>query len=180
MEAHTFNATGGRMNSEKIFIDALEYEKRVRDMYFEAMENVDDSRGKELFRALGDDEQSHVDFLEYSLETLKSGGAIDIDRLETAIPSKEMIAKHVAAMTDRIPGEMLGNVKRLLNSALSIEVETSTYYRGAIEKTEGEIQAIFKKFLGIEERHVEVVQIELDCASNNGFWFNFMEIDLED
>jgi hypothetical protein len=27
---------------------------------------------------------------------------------------------------------------------------------------------------------VEVVQIELDFASNNGYWFNFMETDMED
>ena len=87
------------MNSEQIFIDALEYENRIRDMYFQAMENVDDRRGKELFKALGDDEQSHVDFLEYSLATLKAGNVIEIDRLKTAIPSKKMIAAHVTAMT---------------------------------------------------------------------------------
>jgi rubrerythrin len=168
------------MNSEKIFIDALEYEKRVRDMYYHAMETVDDSRGRELFKTLGDDEQSHVAFLEYSLETLKSGGTIDIDRLQTAIPSKALIASHVARMTERIPDQMLGNVKRLLNSALAIEVETSAFYREALEKTTGSIQAIFAKFLEIEERHVDAVQVELDHASHSGFWFNFMEIDLED
>ena len=75
---------------------------------------------------------------------------------------------------------MLGNVKRLLNSALSIEVETSAFYRDALGKTEGDIHKIFTKLLEIEERHVEAVQMELDQASKNGFWFNFMEIDLED
>ena len=168
------------MNSEQIFIDALEYEKRIRDMYFQAMDNVDDRRGKELFKALGDDEQSHVDFLEYSLAALKAGDVIEIDRLKTAIPSKKMIAAHVAAMTARIPHQMLGNVKRLLNSALSIEVETSAFYRDALGKTEGDIQKVFTKLLEIEERHVEAVQMELDYASKNGFWFNFMEVDLED
>ncbi len=168
------------MNSEQIFMDALEYEKRIRNMYFEAMENVDDQRGKALFKALGDDEQSHVDFLEYSLATLKAGDVIEIDRLKTAIPSKKMIAAHVAAMMERIPQQMLGNVKRLLNSALSIEVETSAFYRDALGKTEGDIQKIFAKFLEIEERHVAAVQMELDHASKNGFWFDFMEIDLED
>jgi len=168
------------MNSENIFADALEYEKRIRDMYFQAMENVDDRRGKELFKALGDDEQSHVDFLEYSLAALKAGDVIEIDRLKTATPSKKMIAAHVAAMTERIPQRMLGNVKRLLNSALSIEVETSAFYRDALGKTEGDIQKIFTKLLEIEDRHVEAVQMELDYASKNGFWFNFMEVDLED
>lgn len=168
------------MSSEQIFIDALEYENRIRDMYFAAMDKVDDQRGKDLFKALGEDEQSHVDFLEYSLETLKSGGTIDISRLHTAIPAKDRIAAHVSRMTDRIPEQMLGNIKRLLNSALSIEVETSDFYRQAVTQTSGDIQAIFKKFLEIEERHVEAVQVELDHASKSGFWFNFMEVDLED
>jgi len=168
------------MSSEQIFIDALEYENRIRDMYFEAVDKVDDQRGKELFNALGEDEQSHVDFLEYSLTTLKSGGTIDIDRLQTAIPAKDQIAAHVSSLTDRIPAQMLGNIKRLLNSALTIEVETSEFYRQAVEQTSGEIQAVFEKFLEIEERHVEAVQVELDHASKSGFWFNFMEVDLED
>ena len=168
------------MSSEQIFIDALEYENRIRDMYFEAMDKVDDQRGKDLFKALGEDEQSHVDFLEYSLKTLQSGETIDIGRLQTAIPAKERIASHVASLTDRIPEQMLGNIKRLLNSALTIEVETSDFYRRAVAQTSGEIQAIFEKFLEIEERHVEAVQVELDYATKSGFWFNFMEIDLED
>jgi len=168
------------MSSEQIFIDALEYENRIRDMYFEAMDKVDDQRGKDLFKALGEDEQSHVDFLEYSLETLKSGGTIDIGRLQTTIPARDRIASHVSSLTDRIPEQMLGNIKRLLNSALSIEVETSDFYRQAAAQTSGEIQAIFQKFLEIEERHVEAVQVELDYATKSGFWFNFMEIDLED
>lgn len=168
------------MSSEQIFSDALEYENRIRDMYFEAVDKVDDQRGKELFKALGEDEQSHVDFLEYSLQTLKAGGTIDIGRLQTAIPAKDRIAAHVSSLTDRIPAQMLGNIKRLLNSALSIELETSAFYRQAIEQTSGEIQTVFKKFLEIEERHVEAVQVELDHASKSGFWFNFMEVDLED
>ena len=168
------------MNSEEIFANALEYEKRIRDMYFQAMEDVDDDRGKALFKTLGDDEQSHVDFLEYSLATLKAGGVVEIGRLKTTIPSKEKITAQVDAMTERIPQQMLGNVKRLLSSALSIEVETSAFYRDALEKTEGDIRRIFTKLLEIEERHVDAVQIELDAASKNGFWFNFMEVDLED
>lgn len=168
------------MSSEQIFIDALEYENRIRDMYFAAVDKVDDQRGKDLFKALGEDEQSHVDFLEYSLRTLKAGDTIDIARLQTAIPAKDRIASHVSSMTDRIPEQMLGNIKRLLNSALAIEVETSDFYRQAVVRTSGKIQAIFKKFLEIEERHVEAVQLELDHASKSGFWFNFMEVDLED
>ena len=60
------------------------------------------------------------------------------------------------------------------------QIITSAFYRDALGKTEGDIQKIFTKLLEIEERHVEAVQMELDYASKNGFWFNFMEVDLED
>jgi rubrerythrin len=167
------------MTSQKIFATALQYEEKIRDLYRSADRIVDDERGKSIFRALADDEQSHVDFLLYSLEQLNKKGAIDIDRLTTSIP----ILKHLEARIERlkaeIPRHMLGDIKAVLGSALKLEKETSAFYRDACGKTEGAIQTIFKKFLEIEERHVDVVQIELDHAQHNGMWFNFMEVDLE-
>ena len=52
--------------------------------------------------------------------------------------------------------------------------------RDAYDKTEGSIKEIFKKFVTIEQRHEKIVQIELDHASNNGHWFDFMETDMEE
>jgi rubrerythrin len=74
---------------------------------------------------------------------------------------------------------MLGDIKTVLNRALKLEKETSAFYLDAIQKTEGPIKAIFTKFYDIEQRHVDVVQIELDHAMNNGVWFDFMEANLE-
>lgn len=167
------------MDSIEIFQTALEYEKKIRDLYLSADKIVDDDRGKAIFRALADDEQSHVDFLLYSLEQLKSSSTIDINRLNTPIPTAEKIAERVDTLKVKIPERMLGDVKTVLNSALQLEKETSSYYRRASEKTEGEIREIFEKFLEIEERHVEVVRIELDHAMHNGMWFDFMEGNLE-
>lgn len=168
------------MNSIEIFTTALQYEEKIRDMYRSADSIIDDERGKAIFRALADDEQSHVDFLLYSLAQLKANGTIEADKLTTAIPSLELIESSIEKMKAKIPERMLGDLKRVLNSALLLEQETSAFYRDAAGKTEGEISKIFEKFLEIEERHVDVVQIELDHASHNGVWFNFMEIDLED
>ena len=82
-------------------------------------------------------------------------------------------------MRKKIPERILGDVKRVLNAALKLEIETSRFYEDACEKTQGPIKEIFNKLLEIEKRHEDVVQIELDHASNNGYWFNFMEIDME-
>jgi rubrerythrin len=172
-------AKGHYMNSQQIFAAALEYEKKIRDLYRSAEKIVDDARGGAIFLALADDEQSHVDFLLYSLEQLKANEAIDIDRLVTSIPTLKQIEAGVAKMKTAIPRRMLGDIKSVLGSALKLEKETSAFYRDACGKTEGAIKTIFEKFLVIEDRHVDVVQIELDHAQHNGMWFNFMEVDLE-
>lgn len=167
------------MNSQEIFATALQYEEKIRDLYRSAEEIVDDQRGKTIFRALADDEQSHIDFLHYSLEQLKADGTIDIDRLVSPIPTLKQLDSGIEKLKAKIPTQMLGDIKSVLGSALILEKETSAFYRDACNKTEGKIKTIFEKFLEIEERHVDVVQIELDHAQHNGMWFNFMEVDLE-
>lgn len=167
------------MDSIAIFQTALQYEEKIRDVYLSAVNIVDDERGKSIFKTLADDEQTHLDFLHYSLKQLKANAAIDSSKLSTPIPSKAQIEKNAEQLKAKIPERMLGDIKSVLNSALQVEKETSAFYREAIEQTDGEIRKVFEKFLEIEERHLEVVQIELDHASNTGMWFDFMEINLE-
>lgn len=167
------------MDSHTIFTTALKYEERVRDLYYTAVETIDDARGKAIFKSLGDDEQSHVDFLNYSLEQLQENKEIDVQKLQTAIPALDLINDNIEKMKAEIPEQMLGNIKTVLNNALDLEKETSNFYRDARDKAEGPIKEILTTFLEIEERHVDVVQIEIDHASSSGMWFNFMEVDLE-
>jgi rubrerythrin len=167
------------MNSDEIFATALQYEEKIRDFYRSAAETVDDPRGKSIFLALADDEQSHIDFLHYSLEQLKKNEAIDIGRLVSPIPILKKLTAKIDHLKAEIPAQMLGDIKIVLASALKLEKETSAFYRDACGKTTGDIRTIFEKFLEIEDRHVNVVQIELDHAQHNGMWFDFMEVDLE-
>lgn len=167
------------MDSVAIFTTALKYEEKIRDLYRSAATTIDDDRGKSIFSALADDEQSHIDFLQYSLKQLRANDTIDADRLRSGIPALGLIDAHIEKMKTEIPKQMLGDIKTVLSSALKMEKETSAFYRDARDKTEGAIRDILNKFFEIEERHVNVVQIEIDHAMHNGMWFNFMEIDLE-
>lgn len=167
------------MNSHEIFATALQYEEKIRDFYRAAEKKIDDTRGKEIFRALGNDEQSHIDFLLYSREQLKANGAIDVNRLVTSIPTLKQLESGIEKLQTAIPDQMLGDSKSALAGALKLEKETSAFYRDACGQTKGEIKRVFEKLLEIEDRHVDVVQIELDHAQHNGMWFNFMEVDLE-
>lgn len=167
------------MDSITIFTTALKFEEKIRDLYYLAVDTIDDARGKAIFKSLGDDEQSHVDFLHYSLEQLRANKTIDAQKLQTAIPAMDLINANIEKMKADIPQQMLGNIKTVLNNALKLEKETSEFYRNAREEAEGPIKEILSTFLEIEERHVDVVQIEIDHASSSGMWFNFMEMDLE-
>lgn len=167
--------------SQEIFTTALVYEKKIRDLYRSAVETIDDPRGKELFQALADDEQNHVAFLEHGLTLLRDDKDQELEKPVTSIPFPARDFEKIKQMADQIPKSILGDLKRVLNAALSLEVETSRFYRNAIQKVDnGPVRDILEKFYDIEQRHVEVVQIELDFVSNNGYWFNFMETDMED
>lgn len=167
------------MDSTALFQEALKFEEKIRDLYKRADATIDDPRGKAIFRALADDEQSHVDFLNYSLEQLKEKGEIDISRLTSPLPAPARIALKISEMETKIPERMLGDIKNVLNSALQLEKETSDFYEESCSKTSGEIRSIFQKFLEIEQRHTELVRLELDHAQGHGMWFDFMEVNLE-
>jgi len=167
------------MDSIGIFTQALEFEKKIRDLYRSAESTVDDERGKAIFKGLAVDEQSHVDFLEAGLEILKKDGDIDPTGLTTTIPDVESHRAQIEKMKTRIPERMLGDIKAVLSSALKMEQETTDFYKDAAAKTEGTVRRIMEKFIEIEQRHTDVVRIELDHASNNGFWFDFMEVSME-
>jgi rubrerythrin len=168
------------MDSVAIFTTALQFEKKIRDLYRSAESIVDDERGKKIFRSLADEEQSHIDFLEDSLKALKKNGIINPDRLSTAVPDVAALGDKIDSMKSSIPERMLGDVKSVLNSALKMEIETTEYYQDAFNKTEGDVQKVMAKFVEIEQRHTDVVRLELDHAARNGFWFDFMEISMEE
>ena len=167
------------MDSITIFANALEYEKKIRDLYISAISIIDDDRGKEIFKTLADEEQSHIDFLESKIEKLKTTGKLSDEMLKTSVPDTKLLMENIESMKIAIPERMLGDVKRVLSSALKLEVETTEYYKKALESAEGEVKKILKKFIVIEKRHTDVVQFELDSVSRNGFWLDFPEINME-
>lgn len=168
------------MSSEEIFATAIEYEKKIHKFYLDAVDIIDDVKGQSFFKELAADELAHVAFLEYSLDQLKEKKEIDLDKLKFSLPSKETIENQIEKMKGEIPERMLGDIKRVLSSALKIEVETSNFYKKACEESEGSIKLILEKFYEIEQNHVDLVQFELDMAMHSGHWLDYMEIDMED
>ena len=167
------------MNIEEAIKTAIEYEIRIRDVYREASAAVDDDAGKRIFDTLGDDEQRHIDYLEYKLDQFQKTGAIDTDRLESAIPDSNSIAREAEKIKSLTEKEFLGIKQQMLSKALNVEIETSKFYQKMVGELPAEARPLFERFLEIENNHIKAVEFELDYMSKTGYWFDFKEFDME-
>jgi hypothetical protein len=48
-----------------------------------------------------------------------------------------------------------------------------------VNELPAEGQALFERFLEIENNHIKAVQFELDYLSKTGYWFDIKEFDME-
>ncbi len=167
------------MTIEEAIKTAIEYEIRIRDIYMEAAAAVNDEKGKRIFRTLGDDEQHHIDYLRHKLVQFQNTGKVVPEKLDSAIPSREIVNREAAKVKSLVEKDFLGIRQQMLSKALKAEVETSSFYQKMVDELPAEAQALFARFLEIENNHIRAVQFELDYVSKTGYWFDFKEFDME-
>ena len=168
------------MTLEEAIKTALDYETRIRDIYREAAEKISDPRGKKILQLLGDDEQSHIEYLLDRLELWGKTGELSDKKLESSIPSIETIQKEVEKIKSHVSQENRRGEIEILSKALKAEVETSNFYERMVNELSDEGQRMFARFLEIEENHIAAVQFELDYITKTGYWFDFKEFDMEE
>ena len=167
------------MTVEEAIKTAIEYETRIRDIYREAADAVNDPEGKRIFELLGQDEQSHVDYLHYQLEQLHKTGSIVQERLDSVIPSTEAIDRQAAKIESMLGKDFRGIRQQMLSKALETEIETSGFYQKVVDDLPAEGRAVFQRFIEIENNHIRAVQFQLDYIGKTGYWFDFKEFDME-
>ena len=167
------------MTLEEAIKTAIEYEIKIRDVYREAAAAVGDEAGQQIFETLGNDEQHHIEYLQHKLEELQNTGQIDPAQLESAIPSRETISREAAKVESLVAKDFHGIRKQMLSRALKMEIETSDFYRKMVNELAVAGQALFARFLEIENNHINAVRFELDYMSKTGYWFDFKEFDME-
>jgi rubrerythrin len=167
------------MTIEEAMKTAIEYEIRIRDIYLEALATIDGEAGKKIFETLAKDEQRHIDYLEYKLDQFQKTGAIEHEKLASAIPDRKSIDQEAAKVKRLTEKDFLGIKQRMLSKALKVEIETSEFYQKMVNELPAEVRPLFERFLEIEDNHIRVVQFELDYISKTGYWFDFKEFDME-
>ena len=168
------------MEMERAIQTAIGYETNIRDIYRDAAQSVHDPEGKKFFKMMGDDEQFHLDYLTERLKIWQRTGKLSVEKLDSIVPSKEMVQKETEKIKTRMATKELSSIKVILGRALQAEVETSRFYEEMVKKMTRDGQQMFARFLEIEENHIAAVQAELDYITHTGYWFNFKEFDMEE
>ncbi|UCG32452.1 MAG: ferritin family protein [Phycisphaerales bacterium] len=166
------------MTIEEAIQTAIEFENEVRDVYKAAATEAVDPVGKRVFTVLADEEQKHVDYLESRLEEWRRAGKVNPVSLETAVPSREVIAKAAHGVSEGMSGGDHGMELKMLGRALEAERKTSSFYRKMVVELPAEGQKLFERFVEIEEGHVAIVQAEMDSVAGTGAWFDVLEVRL--
>ncbi len=168
------------MDLESAILTAIEYEKKIRDIYREAAEAVADPLGRHILQSLADDEGGHVKYLESRLAQWRRDGSLCVKGMLSAVISRDRLADKTRRIEKDMAGEDRGDEKRILSRALQAEIDTSDFYRRISAEMDGPAREMFARFLEIEEGHIDVVQAQLDYLSGSGFWLGLKEFDMEE
>jgi rubrerythrin len=117
------------MTIEEAMKTAIEYEIRIRDIYLEAVAAVDGIAGKKILETLAKEEQHRVDYLEHKLVQFQKTGAIEHEKLKSAIPDRESIDREADKVKSLTAEDSLGIKQSMLSKALKVEIETSEFYQ---------------------------------------------------
>jgi rubrerythrin len=158
---------------------AIDYETKVLNVYQKAADTVSGSVGKRLFQTLAREEQYHVDYLKKKLDQWKETGRLTVEGLKSSNPDLEAITSDIGKLESRMSEEDHGDEKQMLSKALTVEVETSQFYKKMIGEMSEEGRQLFSRFMIIEDGHIAAVQAELDFINSSGYWFDSKEFDME-
>ena len=171
------------MNLEEAILLALDYETNVRDVYRDALGQVDDKVGTRVLNLLAQEEQGHLDYLEARLREWQNTGKVQIEKLDSLVPPKNDVEAEINKLKQKFETEK-SEVKfkdiefQILKKALALEIETSEFYKRMVLELPEEGQELFIRFVEIEEGHKAMVQAELDSVTGLGYWFDMPEFDL--
>jgi rubrerythrin len=167
------------MTIEEAIKTAIQYEKKVVQVYEEAVRASEDETGKKIYAVLAKEERQHVDYLESRLTEWKATGRVTAAALGTVVPSRERIDEGVRTLQSRVARKAPEAEMRLLKRALDVEVETSAFYGRVVKELPPDGRAMFERFVEIEQGHQAIVQAEMNTVAGNGYWFDMPEISME-
>ena len=162
------------MNLQEAIDVALDFEKKVRDHYLRGAQDIVDPRGRRVFATLGKEEQGHVDYLERCLAHWRKTGKVPDLPLKSVLPAGEKWIEEEKRKLAELEGERVATKTEVdaLTTALEYEREADAFYHRLVSGLPKQEQSLFHKFLGIEDRHLALVQAQFDALKDRGLWFD--------
>ena len=149
------------------------------DLYKENSDRLNNPVAKKIFKVLADEEQLHVEYLKNSLNEWKKSGIVNTKTLETIVPDKDAVEAGIQKLKKEDAEYDIKEEMEIFKKVLKLEIESTNFYKNMIKDFPEESQANFDRLIEIEEGHEMIIQAEIDHANKLGFWFDFMEFDLE-
>ncbi|MDJ0763398.1 MAG: ferritin family protein [Myxococcota bacterium] len=167
------------MTTEQAIINAIALEKKVREVYVQAMQSATDDIGKRVFKLLAGEEAMHVAILEKQLRAWRETGELSAEGLASAVPDAAAIAQEVSKLSKALKGDDRKQELALLEQARALELETSRFYEQMTAELSLKGRTFFKQFVDVERGHLALVEAEMDALRGMGFWFDMPEFNLE-
>ncbi|MCK4966847.1 hypothetical protein KAS50_07440 [bacterium] len=167
------------MTIEEAIKTAINYEVKIRDLYKENSDRLNNPVAKKIFKVLADEERLHVEYLKNSLNEWKKSGIVNTKTLETIVPDKDAVEAGIQKLKKEDAEYDIKEEMEIFKKVLKLEIESTNFYKNMIKDFPEESQANFARLIEIEEGHEMIIQAEIDHANKLGFWFDFMEFDLE-
>lgn len=158
---------------------AIEFEKGVVDVYNQYADKFESEVGKKIFKALGKEEVDHAAYLEAKLAQWTAEGKVTLEGMDTIVPGADLLTEHVGKLAKSFSGEVKESEIEAFKKALKMEQDATNFYNDLVGKLPKEDQELFQRFLEIEAGHEAIIKAELDNVKGLGYWFDFMEFDLE-
>ena len=168
------------MNLEQAILTAIDFEAKVKAVYADAARKAREDKGKRIFEVLANEEQTHVDFLNDKLREWRASGKVTPKKLATVVPPRDKIKQGIQALKKEVRDRRDRTLELdLLKGALALEKETGQFYTRMAHELDEQGRALFAPFVEIEDGHYAIVQSQIDALNGFGYWFDFMEFQLE-
>lgn len=167
------------MTLEEAIRTAIDYETKVRNLYHEATAAAGDETGRKIFATLEKEEQGHLDYLDCRLAEWQKDGKVVAAELDTLVPSPDRIQAGLQRLKKQVNDMDYSRELEMLRRALQVEKETGDFYRRMVDELGPEGLELFHRFMEIEDGHYAIVQAQIDALNGMGYWFDFMEFNLE-
>ncbi len=160
---------------------AIELEKEGMKAYLDMALATGSPEGKNMFVWLAREELAHMKLFEEMLKEVEGEGVAEtkgeLEREEALM--KEMMPKVKKLEVER-GGKAEVHELDALRAALQLEVKTRDFYKEQAQKAEDpKVRDLFARLAEVEQGHYELIQAQIDYATQTGFWFGVREFNIE-